>query len=214
MPISVRKELSGELPFDKFRTVNKYRRDNVQKYYAKYGEASGIKPGVCWGSIQENEFKIKFEKTFYPDLGTLLENDRKAKEDAKNKIETERADILAKLKTLPKAIAEFQKKFDVKKKEEIAQRVKKEKLIQEVREYLGYDVAPGDTRFQDALQKKEEEGKAAAKANKKEEKRAKMMAKLSQMAEEEIKKAQESEATSEKKNEEKSPAADDNATSK
>jgi uncharacterized protein YbaA (DUF1428 family) len=195
LPLDVRQELRGEVPFDKLRTIKQYRRDLVQKYYAKHGEATGIKPGVCWGTIQENEFKLKYEETFYPDLKTLLENDRKEKVEAKEKLDAERADILAKLKTLPKAMAEFKKKLDQKNKEESVYREKKEKQIQEVREYLGYDIAPGDTRFQEALQKKEDEEKAVLKASKKQEKQAKIMAKLAQMADEELKKAQESDAS-------------------
>lgn len=166
-----------------------YSREYIRKYWATYGQASGLKPGVCWPNKSELEFKMKFEETFYPSFDEMVERKRKEKEVAAAELKKYREDILIKLKQLPKMKAEFMKKYDQKAEEEKQELVKREKLIQEVREYLGYNVAPGDSRFQEALQKMEEENKAVAKASKKQEKQAKILAQLAAMASEDIKKA-------------------------
>lgn len=189
LPNQVRKAMKGEPEFFQFTRFEHYRKDYVKSHYAKYGKASGLKPGVCWGSLQEVQFKVQWEETFQPSLEKLMDDDRREKEEKAAHIQKNRDEIMANLKQLPKALEEFQKKLDMKKKDEVSEMLKKEKLVQDVREYLGYDVSPHDVRFQEALQKKEEEERVVAKASKKQEKQARIMAQLSAMAEEEVKKA-------------------------
>ena len=190
LPDEVRMEIKG-IPHlgTKLRHLDHYRRDNIRKYWATYGEASGLKPGVCWPNKSELEFKMKFEETFYPSFQEMVERKKKEREAKEADLKKYRSDILTKLKQLPKIRQDFMKKYDQKVEEGKQELIKREKLIQEVREYLGYNVAPGDTRFQEALQKMEEENKAVAKASKKQEKQAKILAQLAAMASEDIKKA-------------------------
>lgn len=172
--------------------IDHLRRDFVKAYFAKYGKASGLIPGVCWPSKEELEFRIKYEETFQPTLETMLQ-EKKAKAEARAAEEAEyRKTIIENLKKLPQAKAELIRKYKEKKEQMEEEVRKRERVIQEVREYLGYDVAPGDTRFQEALTKKEEEEAAVLKQSKKQERQAKLMAELSAMAEEQIKKAAES----------------------
>ena len=190
LPLSVRGELSGipHLP-RKFTELRHYNRKFVRSYFAKYGEASGIKPGVCWPSQSELEFKIKFEETFYPTINEMLVRKRKEREEKEKFTAQERQKIMDNLKKLPAIKAEFMRKYNEKLTAEAEEGLKREKQIQEVREYLGYDVAQGDTRFQEALLKMEEEKKSVEKASKKHEKQARIMATLAALAESEIKKA-------------------------
>ena len=202
LPTAIKNELKGIPKWDRLPCLPHYRKSYIKKYYAKYGAATGLKPGICYGTIEENQHKIEFEKTFYPDFQTLVKKEKDEKAAEVQRIAIARADIEKKLKDLPKAIEEFYKKHSQRAREAEEELAKREKLIQEVREYLGYNVAPGDSRFQEALTKKEAEEKAAAKTNKKQEKQAKMMASLAAMAEEEIQKAQKAAEpqTSDKKN--------------
>lgn len=190
LPLSVRGELTGipHLP-PKFTELRHYNRRFIRKYFATYGEASGLKPGVCWPSASELEFRKKFEETFYPTINEMLVRKKKEKEE-KEKYEREaREKILLNLKKLPQIKKEFMEKFNEKLLEESQEAAKKEKQIQEVREFLGYDVAMGDTRFQEALVKMEEEKKAVAKASKKQEKQAKILATLAALVQTEVDKA-------------------------
>lgn len=140
LPRYIKDEIRGE-PFynadNKFDKLLQYRRANVQRYYGKYGRKSGLNPGVCWGSIEENEYKIKKEQTFYPDLKTLMENDRKEREAETKRIADARKDIGAKLKKLPAAIEEFWRKVEEKKLQELEEQQKREKVIQEG-DYLSF----------------------------------------------------------------------------
>jgi len=204
LPHDVMCELKGIPEHGKRLThIDHYRRDYIRPYFAKYGKASGIKPGVCWPSKEELEFKLKFEETFYPDLQKLVK-DEKAIQDEKAKEQKEyRKTVLSNLKKLPQAKKEFWDKFNAKKELEEEEKRKRDRVIQEVREYLGYDVSPGDTRFQEALTKKQEEELVVAKASRKQEKQAKILAALSAMAEEQIKKAEEASAAAIKEKDKK-----------
>ncbi|RWS00939.1 hypothetical protein B4U79_01469 [Dinothrombium tinctorium] len=81
------------------------------------------------------------------------------KEAAEKEIRQREAEIAANLKKLPQLKKEFFAKLESKRLETETKNAKKEKLIQDIREYLGYDVDPGDIRFQEVLLKKEEEDK-------------------------------------------------------
>ncbi|KAI1290357.1 Growth arrest and DNA damage-inducible proteins-interacting protein 1 [Halotydeus destructor] len=203
LPSFIKSELAGQPRWQRLPSLSQYKRDFVQQYYAKYGEATGIKPGVCWGNKQEIEFQLEWERTFYPDLKTLIETDIQEKEAAAKTKARDKADIVAKVAKLPKAIEDFYKKIEAKKKEAELEKIKKEKLVQEVREYLGYDVSPGDSRFQEALKKKDEEERKASKQSKKQEKAAQIMAKIQAMAEEAEKSAKDESSTATNKDEEK-----------
>ena len=175
----------------RFTYLEHYRRDFVRQYFATYGRASGLKPGVCWPNQEELAFRNKWEETFFPKLSETLARKREEKEKQERELAKYRSDLLANLKKLPAAKKEFFNRLQEKKRLESEEKAKREKVIQDVREFLGYDVAPGDTRFQEALAKKEEEELALKKASRKQEKQAKVMAALASMAEEQIKKATE-----------------------
>ena len=59
-----------------------------------------------------------------------------------------------------------------------AEKGKREKLMEEAKELLGFSVDPRDKRFQELLEAKEKEQKKLAKTQKKKEKEAKLVARL------------------------------------
>lgn len=78
---------------------------------------------------------------------------------------------------------------------------KKEKLVQEVKEFLGYAVDPKDPRFKELIEAKEKEQKKKEKEVKKSERQIKLMARLSEaaaMAKAKIKDASVAETSAEK----------------
>lgn len=175
----------------RFTYLEHYRRDFVRQYFATYGKASGLKPGVCWPHKEELAFRIKWEETFYPKFNDMVQRKKDEREQKAKELAKYRAQIMANLKKLPAAKKEFFAKLNERKQQELDEKAKREKVLQDVREYLGYDVSQGDTRFQEALAKKEEEEAAVRKASKKTEKQSKIMASLAALAEEQIKKAAE-----------------------
>ncbi|XP_053209501.1 growth arrest and DNA damage-inducible proteins-interacting protein 1-like [Panonychus citri] len=173
-----RRQLFGPV---KFYQLRKYKRENVKKFYAYYGRDSGLKPGVCWPNVEEADFYDKFEKTFYPSLEKLMA-DNEAEKQRIAAIKKEREDLVTKgLAQRDELIAQFYEKRAVKLAEEEEAKKRNEKLVAQVREYLGFNIEKSDPRFQEALAKKEEEERAKAKAATKKDKNAKLAAMLQKM---------------------------------
>lgn len=173
----------------KFRHLEMYKRDYVRSYWAKYGEASGLKPGVCWPSVEELQFRKEFEKALYPSFQEVLDASKKKREEEAKNLAEYRSNILKNLKKLPSAKKAFFDKYVEIQQKRDEEKKKRDRLIQDVREFLGYDVSPTDTRFEEAVAKMEEQAKLIKKSSKKQEKQAKVLSLLAAMAEEELKKA-------------------------
>ncbi len=105
---------------------------------------------------------------------------------------------LAKMPTLKK---DFWAKYHQLYEDIEREKEKKEKVIQEVREYLGYDIQPNDPRFEEALLKKDEEEKAAMRAARKLEKARQGMEMLQEMVAAALEKEKKSSSTAAKKSE-------------
>ncbi|RWS31637.1 hypothetical protein B4U80_00919 [Leptotrombidium deliense] len=210
-----RERLTGELTqVRKFDSLEHYEEKYVRQYYAKYGRESGLKPGVCWPSKEKFEFIKRFEKTFYPSLDEMLKDMEAEKKSAAEAIRRREEQIAENLKKLPQIKKEFFAK--VKEREALLrqEKQKKEKLVQDIREYLGYNIDPRDERFKEALVKKEEEDKLKAKSVKKESRQQKLLAQLAQMAAEETKTSETTGETEQKKADKKITETPANKTAK
>ena len=79
---------------------------------------------------------------------------------------------------MPRLLKQFHekqaKKDDLRKQQEL----RKKKLLEDAREYFGYDIDPRDPKFQAMEEKREEEARLLAKQKKKEERAAKKMARV------------------------------------
>lgn len=173
-----RRQLSGPVKFDQLR---EYKREHVKSFYAKYGKDSGIKPGVCWPNREELDFRDKFEKTFYPSLEKLLKDNELEKQRIANIIKETEDSVAAGLAKREEQIAAFHEKRAIKQAEEEEAKKRSEKLVAEVREYLGFNIERSDPRFQEALAKKEEEERLKSKAKVKKDKNSKIADMLRKM---------------------------------
>lgn len=184
----------------KFYKLRQFKKTFVRYMYAQYGRASGIKPGINWPTREELQFMKEYEEKFHPPLQVLVDKvNAKKQAEIDYRVNREK-EILANLKKLPKWKKEFFEKYHQMHKEAENERLKKEKLIQDVREFLGYDLDPSDPRFQEALIKKEEEEKKAAKLAQKGQKQSYTMTKLAALVEEaKIREQQELEQEAKKK---------------
>lgn len=157
--------------------------NRLRANYARFGKESKLNPGICWPTREEVLEKIEYDKIFEPPLETKLkrvEESRLAEEKRKQEIEEE---VDKNMANLDKWIADYHAKNEKKKAEQLALKQKKENLIDEICEYLGYEIDPRDPRFQEAVEQRNKEQKKARKVKKQQEGYEKMIAKLKQMAE-------------------------------
>lgn len=156
--------------------------NRLRANYARFGKESKLNPGICWPTREEVLETIKYDKIFEPPLNVRLKNvedARLAEEKRKQEVETE---VDKNMANLDKWIADFHAKNEKKKAEQLALKQKKEKLIDEICEYLGYEIDPRDPRFQEAVEQREKEQKKLRKVKKQQESYEKMITKLKQMA--------------------------------
>lgn len=148
-----------------------YEREKIRSFYAKHGKECHIKASVCWPNKEELEFLKKYEQTFYPSLQKLMEDMAAKRKEKEAEMQAKSAEYLEKLANREKLLAQFYEKMAALRKEEEEERIRQEKVVAEVREYLGFNIEQTDSRFQEALAKKEEDDRKAAKlANKKDKK--------------------------------------------
>ena len=97
---------------------------------------------------------------------------QKAEQDQRQKREKEIRKNLAKV---PEQKKQFWEEYHKLHEEIAVEEDRKEKVIQEVREFLGYDIDKNDPRFEEALLKKDEEEKNILRAQRKLEKQKQAM---------------------------------------
>uniref|UniRef100_A0A915IE18 Large ribosomal subunit protein mL64 n=1 Tax=Romanomermis culicivorax TaxID=13658 RepID=A0A915IE18_ROMCU len=153
----------------------------LKERYAKYGEASGVEPGVLWMNAQELAEKRTLDAQFNPNLVDTIK-EFMAKNEAVEKSKLEKIKLVDEnLKIYPKLMKEFLKKKEDKYLEiEKAQELRAKKL-KEVRDSFGYKIDESDPRFKVKLMMKQEEEKAVTRIAKKKEKQAKMLERLQAM---------------------------------
>ena len=156
-----------------------------RKIWAQYGAESGVNPAIGWPVKEEWEDKMEYEALASPD--TLQDMIRKCREETLAKeaaIQEMMEAIDAKMTNLEKWKKEIIDKKRKKERELQAAKDKHDRLVEEVKEYLGFKVDSKDPRFKEILEKKELEEKKRAKEAKKKEKQARALAKLRQMTDE------------------------------
>lgn len=159
-----------------------FQINRLRANYARFGKASKLNPGICWPTREEVLETIEYDKIFEPPLEVRLKNveeARLAEEKRKQEVEEE---VDKNMANSDKWIAEYHAKIEKKKAEQLALKQKKEKLIDEICEYLGYEIDPRDPRFQEAVEQREREQKKVRKVKKQQESYEKMITKLKQMA--------------------------------
>lgn len=163
-------------------TTKDFEIKNLRKHYGRFGEASRLNPGLCWPTREEMLETMHYDAIFEPPLHERIQN----VEARRLAVETQRreyeAEVDKNMGNLDKWIEEYHSK--IAKKEEKAREVRanREKLVEEISEYLGYDIDPKDPRFKEAVEQKEKEKKKAMKVKKQQESYDKMLEKLKKIA--------------------------------
>lgn len=86
--------------------------------------------------------------------------------------------VESQMSKMPQYIQQYRERLTKAEAQERSLESKRKALLEEARDYFGYDIDPRDPRFEQMKEKKEEEEKKLKKKKKKEEKIAKFMASL------------------------------------
>ncbi|XP_022694996.1 growth arrest and DNA damage-inducible proteins-interacting protein 1-like [Varroa jacobsoni] len=146
--------------------------------YVTYGAATGINAGVCWPTKKEMADLHFIDSEFHPTFAQMKERLETQKKEAAEAIIAREEAIegnLAKLASWRKEMLEKEEKM---LREEAEKKAIMEERIREVREYIGYNVAPSDPKFIEVMEMKDAERKAAAKEARKLAKKQKMIERL------------------------------------
>ncbi|KAG0729193.1 Growth arrest and DNA damage-inducible proteins-interacting protein 1 [Chionoecetes opilio] len=139
-----------------------------RKLYAHYGASSGISVDKLWPSKEELELEKEWEKVSRPHSAQeMIRMARQAKEDEERATQQRQEELKKRVAKLEGWKREVRERIHQQEKEAHMAKEKKDRLIEEVRQILGFQIDPKDERFKEALLKKEQEEKKAKKAAKK-----------------------------------------------
>ncbi|RZF41904.1 hypothetical protein LSTR_LSTR005672 [Laodelphax striatellus] len=162
-------------PQAKYHLTERYRR----RMYGRYGSASGVYPGIMWPTVKDIEERKEYESFKYPNtIQEMVKNQVDEILDREDKINKRQEQIKANMKKLEQWIKELHSKRAHKMKAALAEREKKERLIEEVRRHFGFTVDPREERFQEMMLKKEREERRMAKEQRKQLREEKYLAEL------------------------------------
>ena len=91
--------------------------------------------------------------------------------------------MLKQMAKMPKLIEEYKKNLRLKEDHERVRLDKAKALLDEARDYFGYDIDRYDPRFEKMVEEKQEREKAEKRKRKKEERQAESVAKLLELQE-------------------------------
>ncbi|ESO09645.1 hypothetical protein HELRODRAFT_184006 [Helobdella robusta] len=148
-----------------------YQKPALKKLlYAWYGKKSGINPGILWPSVEELKDIIEFEKEWEPSLQDMLAKLREERELEMKEIKEKEKLVESRLAKMPQYIKEYRARLKKAEEQELQLKKKRQVLLDEARDYFGYQIDPNDPRFEQIKLAKEEEEKKMMKKKKKEEK--------------------------------------------
>ncbi|XP_059481600.1 large ribosomal subunit protein mL64 [Neocloeon triangulifer] len=162
-----------EEPVAWFHHSIKYKK----RMFGRYGiDGTDIPLGALWPDKEDLADKKEYEACVRP---MLLQEVMKKVQDEKIQAEEEQkkrqADMAVKFEKIGQWRKEMDAKIEKKRKEAQAIKDKRDRLVEEVRRLVGYNVDPRDEKFKVLLEQKEKEQKKKEKEEKKAQKAAKMM---------------------------------------
>jgi len=140
---------------------------------ARYGRKTGIDPSVAWPTKEYIEEQKEYESVLY-DGKTLkemiehVEKIEREKEEKINKREQELRENLAKQEAEIKA---WKKRVESRNVAADRERLKRQQILDELREEYGYEINPNDPQFASRIEEKEKEIAKLKKLEKKTKKR-------------------------------------------
>jgi len=150
-----------------------------RKLYGRYGESSGVNPGLLWPTKAELRQRLEYEKVCHPfTIQEMVRRKQERKEAERKEFIRREKEIEDNMQKLQKYKDALKQKGDEKERLEAEATARKDRLMEEVRRHFGYTVDHRDAKFQEMLAKKEKEQRRAMKEARKLEKQQKMLDRL------------------------------------
>ncbi|XP_018343744.1 PREDICTED: growth arrest and DNA damage-inducible proteins-interacting protein 1 [Trachymyrmex septentrionalis] len=170
-----------EQPIEWYHNTVKYKK----RMLGRYGFEGNKEPvGFAWPTPEEVKILQEYERVAFP--VSLQERWKKLKEKKRikaEKVKAREAEIAEKLLKIDQWTAELNARVAKKEAEMEAARLRKARLMEEIRKHFGFKISPHDERFKTMLEQKEKEErkqKKEAKKKAKEEKLKSMIQKMNQ----------------------------------
>jgi len=145
-----------------------------QNLYGVFGRKSGIDAGYLWPSEEKLSEMVEFEKEWEPSLHQMWEK-LQQESAAEAKERHEKNELVAKqMAKMPQLVNKYREKLVEAEELQRQRKKQQQELLEEVRDYFGYNLPPSDPRFEQFKLEKEEREKTMKKKRKKEEKLAKI----------------------------------------
>ncbi|CAG9792204.1 unnamed protein product [Diatraea saccharalis] len=173
--------MNGRRPYETPKHLSHLTVKHNRKLYGKYGSESGVNPSLCWPTKLDIQEALEYESVAFPyTIREVMESAALRKQEEKLKIQKRETDIAAKYAKLEQWKKELRDKLAKKAAEAESAKIKKERLVEEVRRHFGFTLDPRDERFQEMLAKREKEQRKLEKQAKRDAKEKMMFAKLQQ----------------------------------
>lgn len=156
--------IMNSVPFQKPMCVAHKTVKFNRKMFGKYGQLSGVNPGISWPTKEELVELKEYESIAYP--FTIQEMVQKAEDQIKQEneaIKERQEKIMHQLLKMQQWKTDIENRAAKKLALATAAKEKKERLIEEVRRHFGYKIDPRDDRFKEMLAQKEKAEKKKVK---------------------------------------------------
>ncbi|ENN73920.1 growth arrest and DNA damage-inducible proteins-interacting protein 1 [Dendroctonus ponderosae] len=151
----------------------------LRRTFGRYGAASNVDPSICWPVKAELEDSMEYERVKYPETVTQMVQRVNAENAEKVRSDKQRQeDIVKKIEKNEQWKRELYAKIAKKEGEALEAKMRKDRLVEEVRRHFGYTVDPRDDRFKEMLEKKEKEQRKSLKEARKKAREEEMVKKL------------------------------------
>lgn len=155
----------------------------TRKQYALYGSASGVDPRLCFHTPAELADKEEYDRVKYPlTIQEMVENVKREKAEKAKAIRDRENKIQANLAKLDKWKSDLEIRLTKKETEARLAKAKREQLLEDIRQEIGFKIDFKDPRFKALMEKKELEAKKAKKADKKKKREELLVAKVKEEA--------------------------------
>jgi len=151
--------VNGRPPYDGL--VFEYTTENQthefkRKMLAKYGLKSGVDPAISWPPDSQIELAKDWESLYQPDpLSVMMDKARKEVHEEKERRIQREAEIDRNLELMEKQMKQWQERVNSRNKLADQAIQRRERILAELKQELGYDVNPNDRHMVEKIEEKE-----------------------------------------------------------
>lgn len=155
----------------------------MRKQYALYGSASGVDPRLCFYTPVELDDKNEYDRVKYPlTIQEMMKNVKHEKAEKAKAIREREDKIEANLLKLDKWKSDLETRMAKKEIDAKLAKSKREQLLDDIRQEIGFKIDLKDPRFKALMEKRELEAQKAKKAEKKKVREELLIAKVKEQA--------------------------------